>query len=237
MALDLAYRLRALTTENLNLKLLSLAFALVLYGWVHGSQEAQRSLLLGVIALTPPESSTRELVTPIPAQIRVTLRGARSTLDELHADDIGSVQIDLRSGSVTRLTFEPSMIPVPPGLDSGADRSPRGRSRLGRPHPRDVPVEVGIVGHAGVGLRRQRHAHVRSRDGAREGTQERGDGRAARPRRRVRRHGPHRRQVHAPARRSNARRGASHSMCPVSRPPSRSRAKCRSAHSSGCPSR
>src|SRR5580693_5490474 len=98
MALDLAYRLRALTTENLNLKLLSLAFALALYGWVHGSQEAQRSLLLGVIALTPPENSNRELVTPIPAQIRVTVRGPRQTLDDLHSDDI-QVQLDLRNGN------------------------------------------------------------------------------------------------------------------------------------------
>jgi YbbR domain-containing protein len=152
VALDLAYRLRALTTENLNLKLLSLAFALVLYGWVHGSQEAQRSLLLGVIALTPPESSTRELVTPIPAQIRVTVRGAKSTLDELHADDIGSVQIDLRSGSVTRLTFEPSMIPVPPGLTVEQIDPPAVDLTWEDRIQRDVPVEVGIVGTPASGF-------------------------------------------------------------------------------------
>jgi YbbR domain-containing protein len=152
VALDLAYRLRALTTENLNLKLLSLAFALVLYGWVHGSQEAQRSLLLGVIALTPPESSTRELVTPIPAQIRVTVRGAKSTLDELHADDIGSVQIDLRSGSVTRLTFEPSMIPVPPGLTVEQIDPPAVDLTWEDRVQRDVPVEVGIVGTPASGF-------------------------------------------------------------------------------------
>jgi YbbR domain-containing protein len=152
MALDLAYRLRALTTENLNLKLLSLVFALVLYGWVHGSQEAQRSLLLGVIALTPPESSTRELVTPIPAQIRVTVRGAKSTLDELHADDIGSVQIDLRSGSVTRLTFEPSMIPVPPGLTVEQIDPPAVDLTWEDRIQRDVPVEVGIVGTPASGF-------------------------------------------------------------------------------------
>ena len=43
-----AHPLRSLVTENLNLKLLSLAFALVLYSLVHGSQEAQRSMLLSV---------------------------------------------------------------------------------------------------------------------------------------------------------------------------------------------
>src|ERR1700733_11127056 len=125
MALDLAYRIRAMVTENLNLKLLSLAFALLFYSGVHGSQDAQRSLLLSVVALTPPESANRELVTPVPAQIRVTVRGPRSALDDVHADDIGNVQIDLRGGNETRVTFDPTMIPVPPGLRVGEERPPR----------------------------------------------------------------------------------------------------------------
>src|SRR3982074_444201 len=99
---QLLYQIRSLILENLNLKLLSLAFALVLYSLIHGSQQAQRSLLLSVVALTPPEASNRVLITPIPAQIRVTVRGPRSTLDDLHADDIGSVQLDLRRGNEAR---------------------------------------------------------------------------------------------------------------------------------------
>src|SRR5580698_41042 len=152
MALDLVYRLRALTTENLNLKLLSLAFALVLYGWVHGSQEAQRSLLLGVVALTPPESANRELVTAIPAQIRVTVRGQRATLDDLHADDIGSVQIDLRSGTQTRFTFESSQLPVPPGLTVEQIDPPAIDLTWEDRIVRDIPVEVGIVGTPASGF-------------------------------------------------------------------------------------
>src|SRR6202012_4728757 len=100
VALDVGYRVRSLVTENFNLKLLSLGVALVLYSLVHGSQEAQKSLLLSVVA-----------VTPIPPQIRVPVRGPRATLDELHADDVGSVQLDLRSGNETRKTFDPSMVP------------------------------------------------------------------------------------------------------------------------------
>src|ERR1700732_459778 len=114
--MDVGYQVRSLATENLNLKLLSLAFALVLYSLVHGSQDAQRSLLLNVVALTPPNSSNRVLMTPIPAQIRVTVRGPRSTLDDLHADDMGSVQLDLRGGGESRVVIGPSMIPISPGL-------------------------------------------------------------------------------------------------------------------------
>jgi hypothetical protein len=152
MALDLSYRLRALVAENLNLKLLSLGSALVIYSVVHGSQDAQRSLLLGVVALTPPENANRELVTPIPAQIRVTVRGQRATLDDLHADDIGSVQIDLRSGNETRLTFEPSTIPVPPGLTVQQIDPPAIDLTWEDRIVRDVPVEVGIVGTAAEGF-------------------------------------------------------------------------------------
>ncbi len=152
MAFDVGYRLRALAAENLNLKLISLASALVIYSVVHGSQDAQRSLLLGVVALTPPEAANRELVTPIPAQIRVTVRGQRSTLDDLHADDIGSVQVDLRSGNETRLTFEPATIPVPPGLTVEQIDPPAIDLTWEDRIVRDVRVEVGIVGTAAEGF-------------------------------------------------------------------------------------
>src|SRR5580704_14674933 len=107
--------LRSLAVENLNLKLLSLAFALVFYAWVHGSQETQRSLNLNVES-PPTDSSSRVLTTPIPPTLRVTVRGPKSTLDDLRAEDIGSVQLDLHDGNETRVTFDPSTIPVPPGL-------------------------------------------------------------------------------------------------------------------------
>jgi hypothetical protein len=144
--MDVAYRLRSVFTENLNLKLLSLAFALVLYSLVHGAQDAQKSLMLSVVALTPSDASNRVLMTSIPAQIRVTLRGPRSTLEELHADDIGSVQIDLRGGNETRVTIEPSMIPVPPGLKVEQIFPPTIDLAWEDLIVRDVPIEVGVVG-------------------------------------------------------------------------------------------
>ncbi len=146
MALDLVYRLRAATTENLNLKVLSLATALVLYALVHGSQDAQRSLLLSVVALTPREPAPRELTTTIPAQIRVTVRGPRSTLDDLRVDDLGSVSVDLRSGDEHQIAFESSMIPVPPGVKVEHIDPPVVDLVWEDRVAVDIPVEVGIVG-------------------------------------------------------------------------------------------
>src|ERR1700730_17074550 len=143
---QLLHQIRSLVVENLNLKLLSLGFALVLYSLVHGSQEAQRSLLLSVVALTPADSANRVLMTPIPAQIRVTVRGPRSTLDDLHADDMGNVQLDLHGGNETRATVKPTMIPLPPGLKVEQIDPPELDLVWEDLIVRDVPVEVGVVG-------------------------------------------------------------------------------------------
>ncbi len=147
-----AYQIRALFVENSNLKLLSLGFALLLYSLVHGSQEAQRSLLLSVVALTPAESSNRVLTTPIPAQIRVTVRGSRAALDDLHADDMASVQLDLHSGNETRITIRPAMIPLPPGLRVEQIDPPELNLVWEDLIVRDVPVEVGVVGTPAPGF-------------------------------------------------------------------------------------
>ncbi len=152
MALDVGYRVRSIVTENFNLKLLSLGFALLLYSLVHGSQEAQRSLMLNVVAFTPVDAQNRELVTPIPAQLRVTVRGPRTTLDDLHADDIGSVHVDLRGGNETRWTFDPATIPVPPGLQVEQIDPPAIDLTWEDRVTHDVPVEVGIVGTPAPGF-------------------------------------------------------------------------------------
>jgi YbbR domain-containing protein len=145
-------RLRAFVADNLGLKVLSLVLALVLYAMVHGSQEAQRSLLINVVALTPPETANRVLMTSIPAQIRVTVRGPRSTLDDLHADDISSIHVDVRGGNETRVVFDPSVIPVPPGLKVEQMDPPAIDLVWEDVILRDVPVEVGVVGTAAAGF-------------------------------------------------------------------------------------
>ena len=156
---DIGFRLRSLLFENFNLKLLSLAFALVLYSVVHAAADAQRSIELSAVELPPP--SNRVLMTQLPAHIRVTLRGPRSTLDDTRPEDIGSVQIDLRGGNEAHWTVDPSMIPVPPGLKveqialvlpSGQILPPSISLEWEDMIVRDVPVEVGVVGTPAAGF-------------------------------------------------------------------------------------
>jgi YbbR domain-containing protein len=149
---DLVGLLRRWVTENLNLKLLSLAFALALYSFVHSSQDAQRSIPINVVVLTPPDTANRTLMTSIPAQIRVTVRGPRSTLDDLHADDISSIHVDVRNGNETRVVFDPSLIPVPPGIKVEQIDPPDIDLVWEDVVVRDVPVEVGVVGTPAAGF-------------------------------------------------------------------------------------
>ncbi len=79
--MDVGYQLRSALTENLNLKLISVLFALILYSVVHGSQEAQRSIRLNVVALLP-QTPNRVLMTNLP---EISMRpsaapGPRSTI-------------------------------------------------------------------------------------------------------------------------------------------------------------
>src|SRR5262245_40589163 len=99
--------------ENLGLKLLSFAFALGLYAFIHSSQEAQRNLPVDVVAAMP-QSAHRVLLTPLPPIVRVTVRGPRNIVDEMKADDLGSFLLDLRSGKVDHVDFDPSAVHLPP---------------------------------------------------------------------------------------------------------------------------
>ena len=143
--MDVGYRMRSVVTDNLNLKLFSVVFALVLYSLVHGSQDAQRSIRLNIVALLP-QTPDRVLMTNLPEKLNATVRGPRTTLDDLNADDMASVQVDLRSGTDSRVTFEPSMIPLPPGLKVEQIDPPAIDLLWEDVVARDVPVQVGVVG-------------------------------------------------------------------------------------------
>ncbi len=108
--------LRAALLENVGLKVLSLLCALGFYAFVHGAENAQRTFEVSVVSIMPPESANRELLTQIPNEVAVTLRGTRTKLDDLRADDLGSLQLDLRKGRETRVDLDPSMFHVPASL-------------------------------------------------------------------------------------------------------------------------
>lgn len=155
--MDLSFRwlsqyVRGVFSENIALKSLSFAFALGLYAFSHGSQEAQRTMAVDVVATPAPDSARRVLLTPLPPQIRVTVRGSRSTLDELRSEDLGSMHVDLQSGKTEQAQFLASMIHVPPGVRVEQIDPPSVALRWEDVLVRDLPVQASITGQPAPGF-------------------------------------------------------------------------------------
>lgn len=107
---------RSALLDNLGLKLISLLCALGFYAFIHGAENVQRTMAVSVVSIMPPENANRQLLSPLPTEVAVTVQGSRTHLDDLRAEDLGSLQLDLRSGRETRIDLEPSMFHVPVGV-------------------------------------------------------------------------------------------------------------------------
>jgi hypothetical protein len=140
------------TVENAGLKILSFAFALGIYTFVHGSEEAQRVFPVDIVASMPPALARRVLLTPLPTGVRITVRGPRTLLDEMKADDLGAFQPDLRSGKVDHVEFDPSVIHIPPGVRVEQVEPPSIALRWEDEVIREIPIQASITGQPAPGF-------------------------------------------------------------------------------------
>jgi YbbR domain-containing protein len=102
-------------TENVGLKLLSLSFAVGLFLFVYGQQDEQlRTVPVAIVLRPPAEGSDRELMTQIPANIHVTLRGPARAIDRLIQEGIPPIELDLRQGNKEQIAFDEAMFQLPP---------------------------------------------------------------------------------------------------------------------------
>jgi YbbR domain-containing protein len=140
-------RIKTAVTENMNLKLLSFAFALVIYSLVHGGQDARRSVVVDLEVILPPESSDRVLVSSIPQSVRIFARGSNQTIDNLRASSV-SVVIDLSQNAPTHVTFDQKMVRLPEGVNVEIEQFDPAFIDLKWEQRvvRDVPVQVSVVG-------------------------------------------------------------------------------------------
>jgi YbbR domain-containing protein len=144
--------LRSALLDNLGLKILSLAFALGFYAFIHGAENAQRTLSVSVVSVMPKEELNRQLMTQVPTEVAVTLSGSRTQLDDLRADDLGTLQLDLRSGRVSHVELDPSMFHVPAGLTVEQIYPPYIELRWDDVITRLIPVQVSRTGEVAPGF-------------------------------------------------------------------------------------
>jgi YbbR domain-containing protein len=139
-------RIKALITENLNLKLLSFAFALILYSLVHGGQDARGSISVDLEVNLPPESGDKVFIGTIPRDVRIFVRGSTQTIDNLRGGAVHMI-LDL-TGSPEHVIFNPRMVRLPEGVRVEVEQfePPSIDLKWEQRVTRDVPVQVSVVG-------------------------------------------------------------------------------------------
>lgn len=108
--------LTAALTQNLGLKAFALIASLLIYSLVHGTEERPQPVPVEVRVLLPPPSSGRVLVSDVPEEVWITVRGSTSIIQGLSHDDIPPVQVDLRGPEIRTFYFEDDMFRLPSGV-------------------------------------------------------------------------------------------------------------------------
>jgi len=144
--------LRPMIRENIGLKIIAVACALVLYGYVHGAQNAQRVMAVDLVALLPPPNENRTLTSDLPTSVRVSLHGPRSLVSDLRSEDLGNLQLDLRSAKPGRVPLEPSMLSIPGGVIVDSIDPPSVDITWDEIITRDINVQVFVTGEPPAGL-------------------------------------------------------------------------------------
>ncbi|MBX3258213.1 MAG: YbbR-like domain-containing protein [Labilithrix sp.] len=139
-------RIKAMLTENLNLKLLSFAFALVLYSLVHGGQDARGSISVDLEVNLPPESGDKVFIGTIPRDVRIFVRGSAQTIENLRGGAVHMI-LDL-TNSPERVVFNEKMVRLPEGVRVEIEQfePPSIDLKWEQRVTRDVPVQLSVVG-------------------------------------------------------------------------------------------
>src|SRR6476619_1664453 len=148
---DIWERVRAALTENLNLKLLSFAFALILYSLVHGGQDARGSISVDLEVNLPSESGDKVFVGSIPRDVRIFVRGSAQTIDNLRGGAVHMI-VDLQD-SPEHVVFTQKMVRFPDRVQVEVEQfePPSMDLKWEQRVTRDVPVQVSVVGSPAAG--------------------------------------------------------------------------------------
>lgn len=143
-------------SENIGLKTISFLFAIGFYAFINGAQTAQRVLDVSILTLSPKDPSSKVLVSQTPSTVRVTISGPRGSLDDLRAEDVGTVLLDLRHGTPTYALFDATTLKLPTGARAELE-TPGIPMEWDELTTRTIPVQVvtsgaPIVGYALDGL-------------------------------------------------------------------------------------
>jgi hypothetical protein len=139
-------------TRNLGLKLGALTLSVLLYSWVHGSEDVRRSVDVDILVIPPSDASGRILTSEVPPRVRLTLHGSRSAINSLVSASLPPVELDLRTGDLDVYYFSEEQFDLPAGVALSQMAPASIPLSWEQRVERQVPVEVDGVGELRSGL-------------------------------------------------------------------------------------
>jgi YbbR domain-containing protein len=101
---------------------------------------------VGVFSQKPSDSANRELMTQIPPNIYVTLRGSAHALEQLMREDPPLIELDLRDGNTQVVRFDETMFELPRGVEVLMFDPPTIQLEWQDVVSRSIPVQAALTG-------------------------------------------------------------------------------------------
>jgi YbbR domain-containing protein len=139
-------------TSNLGLKASALGIAILMFSLVHGAEDMERNVYMGVVVQPPPDAEDMILVTEVPDRVRVRLKGSRARLNAIRQENLPPVDVRLKSIDESQYYFEKEMFDLPTGVSVIQVVPPSLVFKWLPQEVRELPVEVSLEGTLPAGL-------------------------------------------------------------------------------------
>jgi len=146
------HAIRLFFTENLGLKAGAIGIAILMFSLVHGAEDMERSVYVGVVVQPPSDAQEMILVTEIPDRVRVRLKGSRARLNAIRQENLPPVDVKLKTKEEPRYYFEKEMFDLPTGVSVTQVVPPSLVFKWVPRTIRELPVEVSLDGELAAGL-------------------------------------------------------------------------------------
>ena len=149
---DALQALRLFLTDNLGLKASAIGIAILMFSLVHGAEDMERNVYVGVVVQPPPDAQDMILVTEIPDKVRVRLKGSRARLNAIRQENLPPVDVTLKTREEPRYYLEKEMFDLPTGVSVMQVVPPSLVFKWVPRAARALPVEVFLDGKLPGGL-------------------------------------------------------------------------------------
>ncbi|RLB51259.1 MAG: hypothetical protein DRH23_02580 [Deltaproteobacteria bacterium] len=149
---DLLHTVRVFFTGNLGLKAGALGLAILMLSLVHGAEDMERNVYVGVVVQPPADAQNMILVTEVPDRVRVRLKGSRARLNAIRQENLPPVDVSLKTKDESRYYLEKEIFDLPTGVSVMQVVPPSLVFKWVPRAIRELPVEVSLDGKLPAGL-------------------------------------------------------------------------------------